>query len=242
MIRRIRNRLTYANVVASMALFIALGGVSYAAVKLPKNSVGSGQIKQNAVTGSKVKDSSLTGSDIKNKSLTVDDFNGSVQGPAGAQGPAGPKGDTGARGATGDTGPAGPLLQTLPTGKTLIGTFGMYGHGDVNNGLEAASESVSFSIPLASAPSAKVVQNGTTSAPPECPGTAAAPEAAPGWLCIYENRDQNQRSGGYPNVVAPGSGFSPSASRYGAILIVQGQAAGTDWFYWSEGTWAVTAP
>jgi hypothetical protein len=219
-----------------MALFTALGGVSYAAVTLPKNSVGSKQIKPNAVKGSKVKNSSLTGADIKNKSLTAADFNGSVQGP---QGPAGTQGTQGPKG---DTGPAGPLLETLPPGKTLRGTFGMYGHGEVNNGLEAASESVSFPIPLASAPSAEVVQNGTASAPPECPGTAAAPEAAPGWLCIYENREQNQRTGGYPSVVAPGSGFSPSASRYGATLIVQGQAAGTDWFFWSEGTWAVTAP
>ena len=39
MLRGIRNRLTYANVMATVALFIALGGVSYAAVKLPKNSV-----------------------------------------------------------------------------------------------------------------------------------------------------------------------------------------------------------
>lgn len=68
------------------------------------------------------------------------------------------------------------------------------------------------------------------------------PDAASGWLCIYENREQNQRAGAYPSVVAPGSGFSPSASRYGASLLVQGQAAGTDWFFWSEGTWVVTAP
>ena len=69
MLRRIRNRLTYANVVSSMALFVALGGVSYAAVKLPKNSVGPTQIKKNAVTGSKVRNSSLTGSDVRNSSL-----------------------------------------------------------------------------------------------------------------------------------------------------------------------------
>jgi hypothetical protein len=244
-LRRIGSHLTYANVVASTALFIALGGVGYAAVKLPKNSVGSSQIMKNAVSGSQVKNSSLTGSDIKDKSLTAADFTGSVSGPqgaAGAQGPTGAQGATGAQGPAGDIGPAGPLLETVPPGKTLRGTFGMYGHGDVNNGLETASESVSFPIPLASAPSVKVVQNGTASAPPECPGTAATPQAAPGWLCIYENREQNQRSGGYPQATAPGSAVSPSASRYGATLFVQGQAAGTDWFFWSEGTWAVTAP
>ncbi len=38
--RRIWARLSYANVVATLALFLALGGVSYATVKLPRNSVG----------------------------------------------------------------------------------------------------------------------------------------------------------------------------------------------------------
>jgi len=142
----------------------------------------------------------------------------------------------------GPAGPAGPLLDTLPTGRSLQGTFGLYGVGHVNNGIEIASESISFPLPLAAAPSVKVVQFGTASAPPECPGTAAAPEAAPGWLCVYENREQNQRAGGYPTVTAPGSGGSPSSSRYGGTIDVQGQAAGTEWFFWAEGTWAVRAP
>ncbi len=77
MLSRIRSRLTYSNVVASMALFIALGGVSYAAVTLPRNSVGTAQIKRNAVTGSKVKNSSLTGGDVKNSSLTGGDVKNS---------------------------------------------------------------------------------------------------------------------------------------------------------------------
>jgi hypothetical protein len=64
-----RPRLTYANVMATIAVFIAFGGVSYAAIKLPKNSVGTKQLKKNAVTGTKVKDGSLTGKDIDNESL-----------------------------------------------------------------------------------------------------------------------------------------------------------------------------
>ena len=42
--RRLRDRLTYANVISSLALFIALGGTSYA-LTLPRNSVGSAQIR-----------------------------------------------------------------------------------------------------------------------------------------------------------------------------------------------------
>ena len=47
--RRIRSRLTYTNVVATVALFIVLGGVSYAAFKLPKNSVKSKNIVNHQV-------------------------------------------------------------------------------------------------------------------------------------------------------------------------------------------------
>jgi hypothetical protein len=63
--RRIRSKITYANIVATLALFIALGGVSYAAVKLPANSVGEKQIKKNAVTGKKIKKNAITGDKIK---------------------------------------------------------------------------------------------------------------------------------------------------------------------------------
>jgi hypothetical protein len=47
--RRIRTHLTFSNVVAIIALFIALGGVSYAAFKLPKNSVKSKNIVNHQV-------------------------------------------------------------------------------------------------------------------------------------------------------------------------------------------------
>jgi hypothetical protein len=36
----LRRHLTYANVVASLALFLALGGAAFAATQLPRNSVG----------------------------------------------------------------------------------------------------------------------------------------------------------------------------------------------------------
>jgi len=49
---------------ALIALFVALGGVSYAAVKLPANSVGTRQLKANSVIGSKVKNGSITGADV----------------------------------------------------------------------------------------------------------------------------------------------------------------------------------
>jgi hypothetical protein len=50
--------------VATLALFIALGGVSYAVTSLPKNSVGNDQLKNGAVTSPKVKDHSLQSADL----------------------------------------------------------------------------------------------------------------------------------------------------------------------------------
>lgn len=66
---RRRLRPSPAMVVAFIALFIAIGGSSYAVTRLPNNSVGPKQLKRNAVTGAKVKNRSLTAADIKVASL-----------------------------------------------------------------------------------------------------------------------------------------------------------------------------
>lgn len=50
--------------VSILSLFVALGGTSYAVTQLPRNSIGTAQLKKNAVTGAKVMDGSLSGTDI----------------------------------------------------------------------------------------------------------------------------------------------------------------------------------
>ena len=100
-------------VVSLIALAVALGGTGYAVTKLPKNSVGTAQIKKDAVTGAKVKAGSLEASDFKAGQLPA-----GTPGAAGATGPAGP---TGATGATGAQGPAGP--STGSAGGVLSGSF-----------------------------------------------------------------------------------------------------------------------
>src|SRR5437660_1567173 len=92
--RKLLTETRVANVLALLALFIALGGTSYAALSLPKNSVGTGQIKPRAVTLSKLSTSAR-------KSLK------GQSGPAGPTGPAGPSGPAGPTGLTGDTGMTG---------------------------------------------------------------------------------------------------------------------------------------
>jgi hypothetical protein len=66
------RRLSYANVMSTLAVFVALGGSAYAVVK---------------ITGKQVVNGSLTGKDIKKKSVGLNRLNGQL--------PAGPKGDTG---------------------------------------------------------------------------------------------------------------------------------------------------
>jgi hypothetical protein len=67
---KLGGKLTYANVMATIAVFIALGGVGYAATKLPKNSVGTKQLKKNAVTTAKIKKNAVTTAKIKNDAVT----------------------------------------------------------------------------------------------------------------------------------------------------------------------------
>lgn len=67
--KRILGKATYANVMATIAVFIALGGASYAALKLPKNSVGTKQIKDNAITAAKIRNGAVGGSKINLSSL-----------------------------------------------------------------------------------------------------------------------------------------------------------------------------
>jgi hypothetical protein len=83
---RARPRLTYANVVASLALFVALGGTGYAALELPRNSVGSAQIKERAVGSSEIRNRSIRSSDLSKSARER------LRGQRGPTGPAGPSG------------------------------------------------------------------------------------------------------------------------------------------------------
>jgi hypothetical protein len=83
-----RRRPSPALVVAGLALAVALGGTSYAAVSLPANSVGTQQLKNNAVVASKVKRGSLQAYNFAPHSLPKGD-----RGAVGLPGPKGDKGD-----------------------------------------------------------------------------------------------------------------------------------------------------
>ena len=63
--KQIRNRLTYANVMSSIAVFLVLGGATALAAGLAKNSVGSKQLKKNAVTTAKIKNGAVTSAKLR---------------------------------------------------------------------------------------------------------------------------------------------------------------------------------
>jgi hypothetical protein len=93
--RKQRIRLTYANVVASLALFAALGGSSYAAI-----SITGKHVRDGSLAGRDVRNGSLTGQDVRDRSLLSQDFK-QGQLPAGPQGPKGDPGPQGLQGIQG---------------------------------------------------------------------------------------------------------------------------------------------
>jgi hypothetical protein len=99
------------NVIAYAALFVALGGTSYAAIKLPANSVGTRQLKKGAVTAAKIKTHSLLAKDFKAGQLRS-----GAQGPIGPQGPAGRDGTNGQNGKPGQDGAPGQDGRTVLNG------------------------------------------------------------------------------------------------------------------------------
>lgn len=104
------RRLSYANVMATVAVFLALGGTSYAALK---------------ITGKDVKDGSLTSRDVKDRSLRARDFSAGalpsgVKGDKGDKGAPGDQGEPGEKGEKGDKGDPGPAGPAGPAGRWLL--------------------------------------------------------------------------------------------------------------------------
>jgi hypothetical protein len=129
--RRMFSDGRYANVTATLALIVALGGTSYAAINLPANSVGSRQLKKRAVTNSKLRANAVTSGTVRNGSLRANDFKpGQI--PAG---PAGPPGATNivrrlAPSPVVAPGAVGAALATCGPGEHVI-TGGLEGEGVV---------------------------------------------------------------------------------------------------------------
>lgn len=242
-------------IVAIAAMVAALAGGAYAASSATDSGKGRQTPTQLQRRG---KGSSLTIAQVRRiaKQEAMKLAGTGPVGPRGAAGENGKVGATGPEGPPGSPGEPGPLLQTLPSEESLEGVWGASaGSGSGVGATPGTAEAViSFQFPLAAAPSVVYIWESSTtvglagfrisdSAPPEtlttdeeveafCPGSASAPSAEPGNLCIYTAKEEN---GG---LVSPGPIFLGERNRFGFTLSgIPFSEAGR-----VQGTWAVTAP
>jgi hypothetical protein len=119
--------------IALLALFVALGGTGYAALKVANNSIGTKQLKRGAVKGPDLAANAVTGPKVKRGSLERSDFKANSL-PQGPQGPQGPVGQTGASGS-----PAfGAVLgrgTAVPAGTSFLAPSGQLAASATENGV-----------------------------------------------------------------------------------------------------------
>jgi hypothetical protein len=236
----IRRRFNYANVTATLALFFAMTGGALAASHYLITSTK--QIKPSVLSA------------LKGKVGAV-----GASGAAGAAGPAGSAGVQGVKGETGATGLQGPegkeglpgkngkngvngttgFTETLPPEKTETGTWSYSEPAGV-----AVDTTISFAIPLAKALGEDAVHWIPKEEPTkECQGSAEAPKATPGNLCVYQVPSGVEHVSSPTPVIINSSDsvFSAEAKGAGiagAILdFGETEEASFEW-----GTYAVTAP
>jgi Collagen triple helix repeat (20 copies) len=253
-IRR-RLHLTPATAIASLALVLAMSGGAYAASKYVITSTKQispkvlkslqGKNGKNGVNGAPGA-AGPQGPAGKDGAKGENGANGK-DGATGAEGPAGPQGPTGAKGAAGSPWTAGG---TLPSEKTETGVWAI-GHIEDNEaypGLgDGVDDPISFPIPLPAALEASHVHIILTNGEElnasfeevkstECLGSAAAPTAEPGNLCIYTGKQANTITY-YESFINPVTEEPTGASTAGMDLRVFVQEKNAH----ALGTWAVTA-
>ncbi|HWI94967.1 MAG TPA: hypothetical protein VNS60_02745 [Solirubrobacterales bacterium] len=225
--KQIRKRLTYANVMSSIAVFLVLGGATaFAASQLGKNSVGSKQLKKNSVTAAKLKnkavttskiaDKAVTGAKVADGSLTGTDINAGSLGTVPSANHA-----TSAGSASG--------LTTLPSGKSESGFYAA-GGGESEEGYIA--QGITFQQPLAAAiPEGNVEWLLEEQTSPSCPGVG---RAAPNHLCLYDNEESEVSL----CCIYDFAFHDPAADKNGFIVYWEPEGNGS----YVSGEWTVTAP
>jgi hypothetical protein len=193
----LRKRVTYANVTMTLALVLAMSGGAYAASKVLITSTK--QIKPSVLkqlrgkTGPAGAPGPAGASGLAGPAGPAgkDGAPGSAgkDGAPGVKGEAGPPGPKGEKGATGSPWPAGG---TLPKGSTETGAW--FAAASSEKEMPTTEHAaISFSIPLAAPINGAHVhyvtvieQEAKAFAGPGCAGSAEAPEAEAGYLCVFE--------------------------------------------------------
>jgi hypothetical protein len=232
---RLRSKLSYANIVATLALFLVIaGGSAFAAGKLAKNSVGNKQIKNNAITTAKIKNGSVTGAKIAKGSVTGSNINLSSLGavPSATHATSADTASTATNAGQLGGVPASrylTLASTLQSGQTETGVWG----GSADN-TQFAVVPIEFDPRLPGKVEAShqifIPENGSN---PHCPGFG---KAETDYLCVYASFENNL---GFDQFL---SGFSGSSSTPaepdGTILYLAATSGSAN----ARGNWAYTAP
>ncbi len=245
----LRPKLSYSNVIATIALFVALGGAAIAA-GLPRHSVGARQLKRGAVTTRALRRGAVTSAKLAQGSViagklgssavsqgTIADgavTSGAIASGAVNAGKLGSNAVTTGKIANGAITTAklgsevAPLLGALRSGQTLRGVFNL--GTKASEAGDFVSDGVSFPFPLSGTPTTTSVLEPSASSA-GCPGIGGGqnPNAAPNNLCVYIS----SRSG------VVGSLKIENTSRLGFGLKAEASGAGA---YGITGLWAVTAP
>jgi hypothetical protein len=228
-----RRRLSYANVTATLALVFAMSGGAMAANSYLINSTK--QINPKVLK-------KLTGKPGKNGIAGANGATGTAgatgaTGPQGAKGETGTKGETGEQGLKGETGEPGPFPTTLPSGKTVSGTYQAYGSTSNTVDIRILS-SISFGYEVSALLATHVITSGGSSTT-ECPGTADHPQAAPGNLCLYREDALEENVEAVETYTPTGGGNFSKTGYTGVIVDVKAKSANAD--TQAGGTWAATA-
>lgn len=159
--------------IALLALFVALGGSSYAAITLSKDSVKARQIAKDAVRASEIKANAVRGAEVKDGSLKAGDF-AAGQLPQGEPGPPGAPADTSTL-----------VKRVAESGDTMTGEVATrFAAGQT---FDMVSDSWPSRLPNGTpTPTLDIVDGSGPTA--ECPGIGQAP---PGRLCVYVYNHQN---------------------------------------------------
>ncbi len=162
---------------ALLALFVALGGTSYATVhNVPKASVGTPELKRNAVKAAKIAPNAVRAAHVLNGSLLSDDFRA-------GQIPQGPKGEKGDKGDKGDSGATNVVVRTQ---SPCPGGLPTNVHCVTIPRCEAGERAVGGGAGMAGNLGDEELQQ---SYPIEADGTAAETGDTPvGWVAIIENK------------------------------------------------------
>jgi collagen triple helix repeat protein len=250
---KIRTKPGYSHVAVAIAVALVMSGGAYAAKKYVITSIK--QIKPSVVAQLKGK-AGPAGPQGAVGSTGKDGLPG-AEGKQGTQGTQGIQGIEGKEGREGSPWTAGGVL---PSGKSLKGEWSV-----VATAKEATNQfanSVSFALPLASAPATHFIRIGEGENEEEskwapaikegkCKGSVTAPEASPGNLCVFAQEEENSvqeltigKTYLLPSVCGWDTGeclretLDGTVSRYGFGIIVFSKEEG---FIKVNGTWAVTA-